>query len=138
MHSYDENLISDLHKDARGFRPGQLFWAQWKEADCCQKQVIWDRLLDEAVERMNEDRYREEAAILDFEAQIAANLELGAADRAAAIRWIVDGLELSDASKAYGADYVCYLLGLPYSKAGEFAGIDFSFDPAVFGWAEAA
>ena len=42
-------------------------------------------------------------------------LGLGAPDRQTAIRWIVESLELTENDLCYGADYVCYCLGLPYS-----------------------
>jgi hypothetical protein len=49
-YTFDENLVSDIHKDAYGFRPRDGFWSRWSNATIDQKQVIWDELLDEAQE----------------------------------------------------------------------------------------
>ena len=55
---------------------------------------------------------QEAAAIAEFEAQVATNLELGAADRATAIRWVIDTLNIG---AQWEKDYVAYSLGLPYN-----------------------
>jgi hypothetical protein len=39
---FDENIVSDLHKDARGFRPTQYWWDQWTQCNDAQKQFMWD------------------------------------------------------------------------------------------------
>ena len=52
MYTFDENTLSDLHKDARGSRPrSDFFWDTWNQADNDGKQAIWDGLVDEMVER---------------------------------------------------------------------------------------
>ena len=43
--SYDENVISDLHKDAYGFRPDSSFWATWAAFNVIQKQALWDSMI---------------------------------------------------------------------------------------------
>jgi hypothetical protein len=47
MSTYDESIISDLHKDVYGFRPRQDWWANWKAISEDAKQAIWDYLCDE-------------------------------------------------------------------------------------------
>ena len=42
---YDQNLVSDLHKEAYGFRPSEAFWLRWKQASEATRQEIWDDLL---------------------------------------------------------------------------------------------
>lgn len=44
--TFNELEISDLHKDAYGFRPNQDFWREWELSDDLGKQEIWDQLLD--------------------------------------------------------------------------------------------
>ena len=40
MYTFDEQTLSDLHKDARGSRPrSDLFWDAWNEADNDGKQA---------------------------------------------------------------------------------------------------
>lgn len=118
MYTFDENLVSDLHKDAHGFRPSTWFWEEWSRADDAGKQVIWDNLLFELDQTMAEERRREEIAVGDFERGVRQNLALGAGDRATAIRWMLDGV-LQDHDLWYGGEYACYLFNLPYTFRAE-------------------
>ena len=119
IYTFDENLVSDLHKDARGSRPTQSFYTVWNEADDTGKQRLWDSLLSELAVAQSEEQTREQSAIASFEQRIAS-LESISNSRNQSIRWIVEGLALTDSDKMYGGDYICYKLGLPYSYAKEF------------------
>lgn len=47
------SIVSDLHKDAYGFRPVQTFWTEWELLDDEGKQAVWDymvRALDSYIE----------------------------------------------------------------------------------------
>ena len=119
-YTFDGNIVSDLHKDAFGFRPNQYFWEEWNQSPDAAKQVIWDDLLV-ALDRAIEFEKQEQAAnIAAFERGVEAALLLGATDRAAAIRWVVQGLELDEVDLQYGGSKVCYELGLPYDMQTVF------------------
>ena len=48
MYTFSEELLSDLHKDARGFRPrSEWFWNNWNTSNDDGKQAIWDNLVEE-------------------------------------------------------------------------------------------
>ena len=119
-YTYDERIVSDLHKEVYGSRPREGFWRQWNEATSDEKQVMWDDLCEMHDAEMAAQKVRDEEAINEFEARVDSLVQLGAGDRLTAIRWIVEGLELTENDLRYGADYVCYCLGLPYSCAGLF------------------
>ena len=120
-HTFDENILSDLHKDAYGFRPrSESFWAAWNSANSDGKQSIWDRLIDDLEATIAADKAASDEAVASFEAQIADNLEIGAPNREAAIRWIVDSLALTESDRMYGGEYICYEMGLPTSMKGVF------------------
>lgn len=53
MYTYDEQIVSDLHKDAYGCRPSSFWWQCWQEASPEEKQAEWDDLL-ETLERTME------------------------------------------------------------------------------------
>jgi len=38
-------FVSDLHKDAFGFRPDPSFWNEWNQADNEHRRHIWNNLL---------------------------------------------------------------------------------------------
>ena len=89
LYSYDENTLSDLHKDARGFRPrSEYFWAQWNEATEDGKQAIWDNLIDELDAVNREDALREEESLKSFKDEIETVISMGAGDRLTALRWM--------------------------------------------------
>lgn len=119
-YTFDANIVSDLFKDANGFRPSEAFYTRWNSGNNDQKQAIWDDLILRLEEKHNEDKRIEAIETEKFEAQIASTMTVGACSRETAIRWIVDCLDLSDSDKMYGGDYICYTLNLPYSYANEF------------------
>ena len=88
VYTFDENTISDLYKDARGFRPGEYWLNQWNASTEEEKQTTWDSLIVELEEEIERVRQMEEAAIKDFESAINLNVALGAADRKTALRWM--------------------------------------------------
>ena len=92
MHCFDENTLSDLHKDARGFRPrSEDFWNSWNTATDDGKQSIWDGLCDELDRAMTEEKEAEAAALVDFEKEVEAFIGYGAGNRETALRWMTDG-----------------------------------------------
>ena len=92
MHCFDENTLSDLHKDARGFRPrSEDFWNSWNTATDDGKQSIWDGLCDELDHAMMEEKEAEAAALVDFEKEVEAFIGYGAGNRETALRWMTDG-----------------------------------------------
>jgi hypothetical protein len=120
QYTFDEQIVSDLHKDARGWRPREHFWTRWEEASNDEKQAIWDGLCEELEWELERERKAKERAVSEFEEQVARNLSYGAADRQQAIRWIVESLDPSQVDLMYGSSWVCWELGLPYSMMGEF------------------
>ena len=122
-YTYDEAIVSDLHKEAFGFRPSEGFWVNWNCASDDAKQTIWDALLLAQDSRVNDQKAAYEDAKSEYEVRLAEYISIGAKDRATAIRWLVQSLELTETDKWYGAEYICYTLGLPYSMKSEFKGV---------------
>jgi hypothetical protein len=120
IYTFDANIVSDLYKDVNGHRPSGWFYTTWNSGNDDQKQAMWDNLILQLEERNAEDERAEAKAIENFEAQIKSAMDLGADSRETALRWIVEAMELSDADKMYGGDYICYTLDLPYSYSNEF------------------
>lgn len=65
-YTFDENIISDLHKDARGYRPSQDFWHGWNTMGDDTKQSVWDMLIEELNNSMEMQRLEEENALKEF------------------------------------------------------------------------
>ena len=120
MYTFDENIVSDLHKEAYGTRPTSLWWQCWNEATDDEKQVEWNNLLEVHAVTMDRAAQEEIAAINAFEIEIANALDVGARSREDAVRWIVQSLELDDIDLMYGGSAICYRKGLPYKMAAIF------------------
>lgn len=110
-----EELISyiwDAYKDAHGIRPRWVNFADYNDEDLER----WaDRLEQEVAWEMDSQRLREQNALVKFEDKVAEMISLGAKDREAAIRWLVDSVE-GDNSQG-DPEYVAYLFGLDYDHA---------------------
>ena len=77
-YTFDEQIVSDLHKDARGFRPTQYWWDQWSLCTGDQKQTMWDGLHRELEETMAAERAAEARAALALTERLEQMYELGA------------------------------------------------------------
>jgi len=122
-YTFDEDIVSDLHKEAFGFRPSSRFWVNWNCASDDAKQTVWDGLIYALNRAMDEQKAAYDLAKSEYEVRLAGYISIGAKDRATAIRWLVQSLELTETDKWYGAEYICYTLGLPDSMKSEFKGV---------------
>jgi hypothetical protein len=113
---FDEQILSDLHKDAYGSRPGQRFWQYWNQSSDEWKQRIWDGLLEDLDIAMREQTERESQALINLNELISQNMRHGAKDREQAIKWVVESLDPDHQDLCYGGSWVCYMLGLAYSQ----------------------
>ena len=107
-YTYDSSIVSDLHKEAFGFRPSQDFWVEWNEAQPDERQYIWDHLLTASEHALDIQQQEEKEAIAFFEKRVE-NLVCVSKDRADAIRLLM---------QACGADgdteYFEFTQGLPF------------------------
>ena len=70
LYTFDEAVLSDLHKDAYGFRPDESFWHNWAVFNPEQKQRVWNNLLEDLKCSVDEDYEREQSAIFKFEDRV--------------------------------------------------------------------
>jgi hypothetical protein len=120
MYTFDENIVSDLHKEVYGVRPSSLWFQCWNEATDEEKQSEWDDLLESLAQTMDRQAEEEIQALNAFELEIASALDVGARSREDAIRWIVQSLDLDNTDLMYGGSAICYRKGLPYKMAAIF------------------
>jgi len=96
----------DMYKDAYNFRPRDVDTSKWAMTDF-EKEF---EILQFIINRNEVQRLKEEAqAVTLFEARIASIIQLGAKDRAMALRWIheAEGTDGDD-------EYLCFRVGIPY------------------------
>jgi len=97
-YTFDNNIISDLHKDARGYRPSQGFWEGWNTMGDDTKQSVWDMLIEELNESMEMEKIQEEQALITFRKLVRKTMDLCSCKWNDAIRMLCD---------TYGQDYKC-------------------------------
>lgn len=98
-------LIRDLHKDARGFRPSQGWMEVFNGLSDVAKQETWDGLCRELNETMAEDELREAEALVDYNARIDGMVADYGIDRATAIRWDLESfdVDVTEALRYHGS-----------------------------------
>lgn len=119
-YTYSDDIVSDLHKDARGFRPNEYFWEEWTQAPADIKQQIWDNLIVEFNETMERQRQAENEAMIALHQRIQGLMLIGAKDEVQAIKWLIEAEEFDDYDLRYGSSYFCFHFNLPYSADKEF------------------
>ncbi len=90
MFTFDDQTVSDLHKDARGFRPHAAFMEGWNSSDDENKQAIWDGLIRELERHQAWEAIREREALSEFQGELEILIESGAGDRQTALRWMTE------------------------------------------------
>jgi len=89
MRSFE--LISNLHKDARGTRPTADWMAAFDAQNEAEKTNMFDSLCEELDATIADDAARHEAARVAFELRINGMAEDYAVDQATALRWDMEG-----------------------------------------------
>ena len=85
MYTYSDELFSDFHKDAYGFRPrGHEFYSATPE----RKQEIWDAIGRAFDRAQAEEAELEAQSLIDFEKEVQTYIDNGAGDRQNALRWM--------------------------------------------------
>ena len=94
-YTYSEDILSDLHKDARGYRPREGFWADWNDASEDERQSIWDGLLAEMDRTIEEEHRATSRNLKQFRANLRKVMDSQGVDWKTAMRWLMqaDGEE---------------------------------------------
>lgn len=89
MYTFDTQIVSDLHKEAFGFRPTSAFYDEWSNSNDDEKQSTWDWLLNAARRRADEDAAREAEDVAEFERELAEIQKVGRdCSKEQALRWM--------------------------------------------------
>ena len=117
QYTFDDSLISDLHKDAYGMRPTQTFWTLWETMTPSQKQNEWDHLLEMAREEDERQAKRDREAYLAWSVDIGELMFKHDISEARAIIWDMQtyNVGIEDLSM------YCYKRGLDYSTEMEIS-----------------
>ena len=110
-YTFDADTLSDLHKDAYGFRPrDEEFWNAWDSADDDGKQRIWDDLLDAVDRAIETEREIQQEAIAEFESTVRSIMAtVAGSTREDAIRYLHDQYDTQGSIESLE-----YELGVPF------------------------
>jgi len=107
--------ISDLHKDARGFRPS-LDRYELKTDDELMAEIEW--LGREVKEEIEREQQIDALCITRFNDEVATFIQQGAANRSTAIRWMLQAQGYDETPA--DADSICYNNGInPFIPEGK-------------------
>lgn len=112
-YTFDELCVSDLHKDAYGYRPSQGWWRAWNNMADSEKQSEWDRLVEAVEAEFEYEARREQRAFDAWVGRINNIVVTQGVSRQDAIRWDMDAEDADD------VEHYCFLQGFGYRHADE-------------------
>jgi hypothetical protein len=70
-YTFDSQIVSDLHKDAFGYRPTADFWDMWNNGLSDEgRQAEWDYMIKALKSSIDEEKLREQYDLEAFESQL--------------------------------------------------------------------
>ena len=89
-YTYDIDSFSDLHKEARGFRPSEGFWQWVKTATPDELQEKWDSLSHAADREYTLMQEMQAEALVRLREELAETTANNRVDMVTAVRWMHD------------------------------------------------
>lgn len=83
-------LISDLFKEANGFRPSTDYIASFHAMSAASKEAEWDALIAKADAEAEYEREREADNLADFNGRVTDMMAQFNISQGTAIRWLLD------------------------------------------------
>jgi hypothetical protein len=108
-YTFDMFTVSDLYKDAYGFRPSREWTMKFNSMSDLDKQNEWNYLCSVMVESMNEERNSESRAYDAWMNRINDIKETNGISLSDAIRWDMQDMECEG-----DIGYYCFQLGVSY------------------------
>jgi hypothetical protein len=105
-----ETMLSDMYKDAHGFRP-RGHYKQWWTKDELEKEYDWLQKL--ILESMDREKARQDIAEKEFEKLVQETIDSGAGDRDTAIRWLMQAEDI-DTRYSQEVEGFFWSMGLSY------------------------
>jgi len=116
--TYSDDIISDLHKDARGYRPREAFMEMWNESTPETKQDVWDMLCEEMEISMKEQEAAEATALVKFRKILRSVMDVASCNWKVALRYLVDAENLD---VNFELDYFLWNHGIGFNDRNKIA-----------------
>lgn len=118
-YTFDDSVLSDLHKEAFGFRPSASYYTNWHSLTNDEKQAEWEHLCMVAEQSEQDERDAEARNYVRWQTQIEDLIKIGARDKATAIRWDMQAQKAEPGE----VDFYCYARGLSWRVEDEIYAI---------------
>jgi hypothetical protein len=112
-YTFSDDIISDLHKDAYGFRPAQRFFDDWNTYSDDEKQECWDTMIKDMMEAEEQQENLEAEALNTFRALVRKTMDLTGSKWYTAVRYLCEA-EGEDPNCSQGLDYFLWKHDLGY------------------------
>jgi len=117
-YTFDENIVSDLHKEAYGFRPREGWWNMWTAFNADQKQGTWDSLIADLDDAIEQQEQQEAQALVNFRKLLKTTMATCNVDWKNALRILMEAdTEFTKDSQEF--DYFLWTYDLGYEKRKE-------------------
>lgn len=117
-YTFEDNLVSDLHKDARGYRPTESFFEMWNESSDDTKQDVWDMLLEEMEYNQKEEARVEADNLVKFRKLLRSVMDTTSCNWKVALRYLVDAENLD---VNFELDYFLWNQGLGFNDRNKIS-----------------
>lgn len=118
MYTFSNDIISDLHKDARGYRPLQGFFDMWNESSDDTKQEVWDMLVKEMEYNQKEEARHEAENLVKFRELIRSVMDTASCNWKVALRYLIDAENLDI---NFELDYFLWNQGLGFNDRNKIS-----------------
>lgn len=118
MYTFSNDIISDLHKDARGYRPLQGFFDMWNESSDDTKQEVWDMLVKEMEYNQKEEARHEAENLVKFRELIRSVMDTASCNWKVALRYLADAENLDI---NFELDYFLWDQGLGFADRNKIS-----------------
>lgn len=118
-YTFDENIVSDLHKDAYGYRPTADWWSIWAAFNADQKQAMWDNLIDEMNSAIEMEKEQQDRALVEFRKLLKSTIAVCNVDWKNALRILMEAQDIDSSASDQDFDYFLWQHDLGYEKRQE-------------------
>lgn len=118
-YTFDENIVSDLHKEAYGFRPREGWWNMWAAFNADQKQSTWDSLIADLDDAIEQQEQQEAKAFVEFRKLLKSTMAMCNVDWKNALRILMEAQDIDPSASDQDFDYFLWQHDLGYEKRQE-------------------
>ena len=111
-YTFSNYIISDLHKDAYGFRPTQRFFDDWESYTDDEKQEVWDSLVATMEYNQKEEARIEAENLVELRQRVRMVMNLMSCNWKKALETLAKAEEID---LSYDFDYFLWNQGIGFA-----------------------